>query len=68
MATGWYAGVYAMFGNFNIGLYRHHDMHRSFRRQGMGCSVGLSGGWKYEFNRHWQMDINLESVTLISNI
>ena len=59
MATGWYAGVYAMFGNFNIGLYRHHDMDRSFRRQGWGCSAGLSGGWKYKFNRHWQMDINL---------
>lgn len=59
IAKGWYAGIYAMYGNFNIGIYRNNDMDQSFRRQGWGCSAGVSGGWKYEFNRHWQMDINL---------
>lgn len=59
IATGWYAGAYAMWGDFNIGLYRHHDMDRSVRRRGWGVSAGISGGWKYEFNKHWQMDINL---------
>lgn len=59
LTDGWYIGAYLLFGNYNIGLYRHNDMDRSFRRRGWGGSAGISVGWKYEFNRHWQMDVNL---------
>lgn len=59
MASGWYMGGYLMYGDFNIGLYRHNDMDKSFRRAGWGVSGGVSGGWKYKFNDRWQMDINL---------
>lgn len=59
LAAGWYLGAYAMYGDFNIGLLRHGDYDSSFRRQGWGVSSGISGGWKYRFNEHWQMDINL---------
>lgn len=59
IATGWYAGAYALYGDFNIGFLRHNDPLNSFRRKGYGVSAGICGGWKYEFNRHWQMDINL---------
>lgn len=57
--AGWYLGGYAMYGDFNIGRYRHNDMDQSFRRAGWACSAGISAGWKYAFNNRWQMDINL---------
>lgn len=59
LTSGWYVGGYAMYGDFNIGRYRHNDMDKSFRRMGWGVSAGVSVGWKYAFNDHWQMDINL---------
>lgn len=59
LTDGWYVGGYAMYGDFNIGLYRHNDMDQSFRRMGWGVSAGVSAGWKYQFNAHWQMDINI---------
>lgn len=59
LARGWYLGGYLMYGDFNIGLYRHNNMDMSFRRAGWGVSGGVAGGWKYQFNKRWQMDINM---------
>lgn len=59
LCRGWYAGGYAMWGNFNIGKYKHNDMDRSFRDMGWGVSAGITGGWKYQFKKHWQVDINM---------
>lgn len=59
LAQGWYLGAYAMYGDFNIGLYRHNDMDKSFRRMGWGVSAGVSGGWKKQLGKKWQMDVNM---------
>lgn len=36
---GFYIGPYAMYGNFNIGLYKGEDKE-SYRRKGWGVSAG----------------------------
>jgi hypothetical protein len=56
---GFYVGPYALYGQFNIGRYRHHDMDRSFRRKGWGVSGGLTAGYKFYLSPRFKIDINV---------
>ena len=56
---GFYAGPYAMYGNFNIGFLTDNNPLDSYRRMGWGVSTGISGGYKYAFNSRWGLDFNL---------
>ncbi len=56
---GFYIGPYAMYGTFNIGLLKHNDPLRSYRRKGWGVSGGITFGYKYAFNSRLALDMNI---------
>jgi hypothetical protein len=56
---GFYVGPYALYGQFNIGLLRHGDMDRSFRRVGWGVSGGISTGYKFYLSPRFRIDVNV---------
>ncbi|MDR2131485.1 MAG: DUF3575 domain-containing protein [Odoribacteraceae bacterium] len=56
---GFYVGPYALYGQFNIGLMRHHDMDRSYRRSGWGLSGGVSTGYKFYLSPRFKIDVNV---------
>ncbi|MDR1415604.1 MAG: DUF3575 domain-containing protein [Odoribacteraceae bacterium] len=56
---GFYVGPYALYGQFNIGLFRHGDKDQSVRRKGWGVSGGLSTGYKFYLSPRFKIDINL---------
>lgn len=56
---GFYIGPYALYGQFNIGLLRDHDMDRSYRRVGWGVSGGISTGYKFFLSPRFKIDINV---------
>ena len=55
---GFYIGPYAMYGNFNIGLYKGEDKE-SYRRKGWGVSAGVSLGYKFYLAKRFRLDVNL---------
>jgi len=55
---GFYAGPYAMYGNFNIGLWDGDDV-QSYRRKGWGVSGGISLGYKMYLAKRFRLDFNL---------
>lgn len=59
MPSGFYAGVYAMWGQFNIGLLKDNDMEKSTRDSGWALSAGVSVGYKIPINARWAIDANL---------
>ena len=59
MIHGFYIGPYAMYGTFNIGLLKHNDPLRSYRRKGWGVSGGITFGYKYAFNSRLALDMNI---------
>jgi hypothetical protein len=56
---GFYVGPYALYGQFNIGLMRHGDMDRSYRRRGWGVSGGITTGYKIYLSPRFKLDINV---------
>ena len=58
MFDGFYIGPYAMYGNFNIGLYKGEDK-TSYRDKGWGVSAGVSLGYKFYLSRRFRLDVNL---------
>jgi hypothetical protein len=58
MFDGFYAGPYAMYGNYNIGLYRGEGKE-SFRHTGWGVSGGISLGYKMYLSKRFRLDANL---------
>ena len=58
MFDGFYVGPYAMYGNFNIGLYKGANK-TSFRYQGWGVSGGVSVGYKFYLSKRFRLDLNL---------
>jgi hypothetical protein len=56
---GFYIGPYALYGQFNIGLLRHKDIDRSYRRSGWVVSGGLSSGYKFYLSPRFHIDLNL---------
>lgn len=56
---GFYIGPYAMYGNFNIGLFKKGEDAPSYRRQGWGMSGGITTGYKFAFNNRWGLDLNI---------
>lgn len=61
---GFYVGPYAMYGNFNVGFFKHGengegDANRSRRHKGWGVSGGITAGYKFSFNSRWGLDLNL---------
>jgi hypothetical protein len=56
---GFYVGPYALYGQFNIGLLRHRDMDRSYRRRGWGVSGGISTGYKFFLSPRFKIDVNV---------
>lgn len=55
---GFYVGPYAMYGMFNIGLYKGEDQE-SFRYQGWGVSAGATIGYKFFLSKRLRLDLNL---------
>lgn len=55
---GFYAGPYAMYGNFNIGLWEGEG-EQSYRRKGWGVSGGISLGYKMYLAKRFRLDFNL---------
>lgn len=55
---GFYIGPYAMYGNFNIGLYKGEDRD-SYRYKGWGVSSGVSLGYKFYLSKRFRLDVNL---------
>lgn len=58
MFDGFYVGPYAMYGNFNVGLYDGPDTE-SYRREGWGVSAGVSLGYKFYLSNRFRLDVNL---------
>lgn len=56
---GFYAGPYAMYGDYNVGLIKNDDKVNSIRRVGWGVSGGISAGYKYALNSRWALDFNI---------
>ncbi|MDR0765852.1 MAG: DUF3575 domain-containing protein [Odoribacteraceae bacterium] len=56
---GFYVGPYALYGQFNIGLLRHRDIDRSYRRSGWGVSGGITTGYKFYISPRFKIDVNL---------
>lgn len=59
MYDGFYVGPYAMYGNFNIGLYKHSDPMKNIRRKGWGISGGVTVGYKMYLAKRFRLDFNL---------
>ncbi|MDE5572900.1 MAG: DUF3575 domain-containing protein [Muribaculaceae bacterium] len=59
MPSGLYAGVYAMYGQFNIGMLKNNDLEQSYRDKGWAMSAGVSVGYKVPINARWAIDANL---------
>lgn len=59
MFDGFYAGPYAMYGNFNIGFKNRDENKESFRRKGWGVSAGVSLGYKFYLAKRFRLDLNL---------
>lgn len=58
MFDGFYIGPYAMYGNFNIGLYKGEDQD-SHRYKGWGVSGGVSLGYKFYLSKRFRLDLNM---------
>lgn len=59
MFDGFYAGPYAMLGNFNIGLKNKNEGEESYRRKGWGVSAGVSFGYKFYLSKRFRLDLNM---------
>lgn len=59
MFDGFYAGPYAMYGNFNIGFKNNDKNKESYRRKGWGVSAGISFGYKFYLAKRFRLDLNM---------
>lgn len=55
---GFYVGPYAMYGKFNIGLYKGEEKE-SYRYKGWGVSGGVTLGYKFYLSKRFRLDLNM---------